>query len=120
MSFFFFFFLLTTTYLTGRNGPAGVVGHDGTDNTPNPSAVIAAPGKIEAGKPNVELVLARRDRRIDLRLGIRDALVTGGRRILGVDRLLYAEDEEDEEEGREQLEECRPLAPPRKQQVLLE
>lgn len=105
--------------LVGRYWPPGVVPHDSGYNPSDPGAGVSAPDEVEAGLLNEELVLAGRNRRGDVRLGIVDVLVGGVRREPGPDRAIDAEDEKDEEERGEELEERRSLVPPRQDCVLL-
>lgn len=110
----------TQTHLTRGNGPAGVIIPYAVHDTRDPAAGVAAPEEVEAGGLDVELVFAGRDGRGHQGHGVEHALVGGGVVEAGVDGLLDAEDEEDEEEGGEELEEGSPLVPPREQQVLPE
>lgn len=82
------------------------------DDSLNSRAVASAPHEVKARRLNVVFVLARRDRRGGQGGRIGDALERRGGGVARVDRLLDAEDEEDEEEGGEELEKCRPLVPP--------
>ena len=92
-------------FLCLRNRSARIVSHDLSSNSPSRGVVISTPHEVVARELDVELVLARRDRRGDEGGGVGDALESRG----GIEASLYgfldAEYEEDEEEGGEELEE---------------
>lgn len=100
------------TYLTRRNWPPGIVGHDGGRNAANSAASVAAPGEVIAGKLNIEHVFAGWDWGRDQRLGFRNVFGEGGVREASFNGLLDTEHEKDEEEGGKELEEGSSLVSP--------
>lgn len=110
--------MITRTDLLGGDFPAGVILHNGGDDGGDAGAGVAAPDEIVAGGFDVELVFAGGDGGQDEGLGVVDVLVGGGRGEAGLDCLVDAEDEKDEEKGGEELEEGGLFVAPRQDEVL--
>lgn len=103
---------LYSTNLFGRNLPPRIIGHDCTNNAPNPLAPVSAPNKVIAGTPDVQLLLTWRDRRGHQRPRLHDIPIRRRGREASVHGLLSSVNDSDEEEGREELEKSSLLVPP--------
>lgn len=80
-----------------RNGPAGIVLHDGSHHGGDPGAGVAAPEEVKARRLNEELVFAGRDGKGkgELHGGVENLAVARGGAEPG--STVNAEHEDDEE-----------------------